>query len=287
MTTEIDKDTIERLKSILMKLVPDNGTAIGNVTLIELFIKEVRKQKIRIKKEYYWDVRNQLILDGLLEKGRGRGGSVYKIPLEPTPLKKGKSDFLAMLATSTFANHLAEGEANLYAPFRKMLAEYWTKDIGLKDGQWIVEETANQGGKQTGGKWTRPDITLVAIRDYEFIPTKTIEITTFEIKPTNYNDIKGVYETASHNRFANYSYLAIKLTESDEKSLKDEKDIKLERLRQESKRFGIGLIVFSDSETVEVVVDPIRNNPDPDIMDEFLRVQISKPNQEKLRKLVG
>jgi type I restriction enzyme M protein len=55
----------------LLKLVPVNGPA-GNVHLLNK-LKEKGWDEKR-----YWDVRERLLEEGKLEKGRGRGGSVRR-----------------------------------------------------------------------------------------------------------------------------------------------------------------------------------------------------------------
>jgi hypothetical protein len=78
------------LSELLFELVPTDGSSIGNVTLLPKFRDAAKKKlKIEASDEDYWTVRNSLIVKGTLDKGRGRGGSVYRlVDRQPQPKRK-------------------------------------------------------------------------------------------------------------------------------------------------------------------------------------------------------
>lgn len=64
----------DKLKKHLLRLVPANGSAIGNIKLLAL----LRQQLGDIAEKDYFRVRDALIESGILKTGRGRGGSVMR-----------------------------------------------------------------------------------------------------------------------------------------------------------------------------------------------------------------
>jgi hypothetical protein len=94
----------------------------------------------------------------------------------------------------------------------------------------------------TGGKWTRPHITLFAVRIYPYIPGKSIELVSFEIKYLGAYGVEGVFEAASHSAFTHRSYLMVQVP----KGFDDPKV--LDRLDGESGSFGVGFYTFEDPE---------------------------------------
>lgn len=64
-----------QLRELILSLVPDNGSTIGNARLLALLSGEAAE----VEKADYERVRDGLIEEGVLGKGRGRGGSVYRL----------------------------------------------------------------------------------------------------------------------------------------------------------------------------------------------------------------
>lgn len=264
-------EELKKLETVLVSLIPD-GKMVTNNMLQEKFLKAAQKEVSNVNADAYWEVRNQLIDAGVLVKGRGRGGTIYRaLPATTLSAEAPKASEPGVDA------QFPEGERELYLPFYKTIADFWVKDNAIKE--YIIELTAQQGRRTTGGRWTRPDVTLIAVGNYQFIPGKIIEITSFELKATDNFDITGVFEAAAHSAFAHKSYLAIQVSNSAQQNPD------LERVRSECRRFGVGLISFgkpSDWQTFEVQVEPDRREPDPRIIDEFITKQISSENQRQL-----
>jgi len=174
-------------------------------------------------------------------------------------------------------------EAELYEPFQLAIVKGYTKDNRIK--RFISEVTAQQGRRVTGGKWTRPDLTLVAVRTYTFTPGKRLEVITFEVKPDLDSALEGVYEALAHSAFAHRSYLAVDIREFKG----PDAEIPDDRIVQECTRHGIGYIAFtevSDYDTYEVVCTAKLNEPDPYEVDNFVRTQISPAKQEEIREFL-
>jgi hypothetical protein len=257
----------QRLSDVLFELVPNDGTSKGNVTLLEELREKAKKElKLELSDEQYWDIRNEVIAQGRIEKGRGRGGSVYRVQAQ---------------AIAVRVKRTKVREAALYIEVDSYIQKAWVKDNGIT--VYVLERTASQGKKKTGGKWTRPDFALVALKSFPFIPGKVLELITFEVKPLDDYRIEGVFETAAHSRFATRSYLLI------HSSTGDPDTEEFLRVEQECERFGLGLIVFTDPEdwkTYNLIQEAERKNPDPADMNSFVASQISKDNQTRILEMV-
>jgi hypothetical protein len=260
---EDDGELTQDQLDLLDELEP--GEAKGNVTL---------KDALDWDNDHFFRVRNELIDLGFVQKGRGRGGSTARITQDRDleDLDEDEDDQSIALIRVT--------ESELYEPMRNVLEEDWALDQGFRNP--IVEITAQQGARSTGGQWSRPDITVVAIQTFEMLPTKHLDVVTFEIKPADGWNITSVFETAAHSKAATHSYLAIytpegKFPETDETV----------RILDECGRFNIGLVTFDDPSdyfSYNFIKVAPRLEPEPGDLDQFLRIQISTAGQAEIRK---
>jgi hypothetical protein len=171
-------------------------------------------------------------------------------------------------------------ESDLYLPISKVLGLDWAKELRFRNH--LVEITATQGRRDTGGMWTRPDLTVVAVSTYAYVLGTFFDVITFEVKPAGmWHDVKGVFETAAHSRFATRSYLLIHVPEGE--GTIPEAD--LERLQSECTRFQIGLCLFQDPSAYDswhFLLDPVRREPNPEDIDQFIDQQMSDENKKKI-----
>jgi hypothetical protein len=283
-------------QKMLLSLVPESGENVGNVTLREQLREKIESLGDQLADEDYWLVRDSLIDQGLLEQGRGRGGSVHRVGVSPVSVApesvglppgggatSGSATSVAHAVEAETSQEAVPGrtEASLYEPFHAAIRNGYTKDNRLK--RFITELTAHQGRRATGGKWTRPDLTLIAVRTYQFTPGKRIEVITFEVKPDLDGALEGVYEALAHSAFAHRSYLAV-----DTRDFKDVDEVPDDRIVQECTRHGVGYIAFedvADYDTYEIVCPAKLKEPDPEEVDNFIKKQISQQNQDELREL--
>jgi len=264
----ITHETERKAADLLLALIPKDGRSIGNTKLSEGFLEQSRKQlNENFGAEVYWQVRNGLIELGKLERGRGKGGSVRLVG-DAVRLPKQKRKY--------------RKESHLYESFHKTIETQWIEEYDITD--YVSEISAHKGRRSTGGKWTRPDVTLVSVGNYPFIPGKSVEVITFEIKPSDAYGVEGVYETASHSAFANKSYLALHVPGGTEQ----EAEGYLERLEKEAVRFRVGLVTFEDPskwDTFDVRVEAQHQTPSPRDANEFLS-RLRGDVKEKLQKLL-
>ena len=238
-----DKD--QKFAKELLKKVPQDGAKIGNSNL---------RAELNWEDDRYWKIRNALIDYGLLETGKGKGGSVGRIlSIAQDEDDDGKEHYI-------------------YQPINKMLYE-WAKEHGYtKKKDILITKTAYQ---KKGGRWTNPDFVAAGFKSLPYIHGNQIDLFSFEIKRT-WADATSVYEAVAHKRFVNYAYLL--LAEPD-------KNIDYSSLEDIAYRQGIGLISAKDTkyyDTWEELVSPKRNIPDPFDMNHFID-QCPWDFQQKLR----
>ena len=65
----------ESLTDLILSRVPEDGSSIGNGAMMAL----LREQVPGLSDEDYFAARDALVDDGLLAKGRGRGGSIMRV----------------------------------------------------------------------------------------------------------------------------------------------------------------------------------------------------------------
>lgn len=106
----------------------------------------------------YWTTHGRAKDLGYIVPGMGRGGSVQLIrdhDVNGDYEDEGK-----------VVDHVAPKEKELYEPARKVVEESWVKAESYD--QYIVRITGLRGAAVTGGKWTRPDISLLGSKAYPY-----------------------------------------------------------------------------------------------------------------------
>ena len=249
----------------LMRFLPESGP-ITNINL---------RRQLRWDSEHYTKITNELIDLGILIIDGSRSGSVcLASAIRNADLLE---DALAEdLATRIDTQYKSERE--LYPKIKRVLETRWKQDEGLQN--LLVEITASQGARATGGKWSRPDITVVAVQVYDLLPGKYLDVITFEIKPEGSWDVAAVFEAASHSKAATRSFLAIHVPR-DATSIVDA----LELLIDECERFGVGLMTFQDPadfESYATHVEAVRRIPSPHLLNRFLTTQLSEDARRQI-----
>lgn len=202
--------------ALLAELDKKGGSA-GNQALM----KALRWDEAR-----YWLVRDRLLRQGVLETGRGRGGSTRRTELLPIE--------------SAAAVREPSSEQELYQPIKGVLEEWAQKAKAFRFDDLWVENLALQGKRDTGGKWSRPDLALIGLTNYPYLPGKVLDVLTFEVKTADHIDVSAVYEALAHRRGATRSYVMLEVPNEQSELLEDALGI----VRDEASRHGIGVIEF-------------------------------------------
>lgn len=233
------------------------------------------RQALGWEEEFYWRVQGKLVEEGRIVPGRGKGGSVRLTTTEAEP----SLDDAAAEEPVQTASRRRTLERPLYEPIRATIETTWIKRFGFDDVR--VDETHSQGSKLTGGTFTRPDLTVVGVRTYVFLP-KRLEIITFEVKPRESVGVMGVLEAIAHREAAHRSYVAYAISRNS-----FDTSAEAERITELAQKFGIGIVLIEDPnkvETWEILIDAIRHEPDPARLDRFLGDLPSEGTKKQLHK---
>ena len=69
-----------RLRKLLLDLVPPDGESVGHTSIREMFDSAVESRQYKVTSADFEKLRDALIADGALLRGKGRGGSVRRPP---------------------------------------------------------------------------------------------------------------------------------------------------------------------------------------------------------------
>lgn len=249
---DLKPEEVTEYKRRLLAAIPPTGS-IGNISLL---------RELGGDDDIYWAVRDELIRDGALEAGRGRGGSVRRITVKA-------------------AAPPADREADLYGPILATLKKDWAQDY--RYGDFDAEITARQGRRETGGRWSRPDITLITFDAFRYVPGKHLDVITFEVKRHEGIDVTAVYESLAHRRAAHYSYLLIHVPAREAEA----SAATIEELSHEAEEHGVGLVAFGapdDYRTWEFHEEADRNDPDPADINEFIDDQLTDGFKDRITR---
>jgi len=272
----VPPDDLQRLMEVL-SAPPFDGKA-GNKSLRESLGWENNPER-------YWKAHGRALDAGKIALGRGKGGSVRLVAkdeeLEEEAVAEVAAEAAPALAEAAVPER-APREADLYEGARNSIESGWAKPFHFDSFEVAV--TAAKGSAKTGGKWTRPDISLLAIKAFRYLPDRIFEIVTFEVKPANQITVEGVFEALSHSQFATKAYVVFHVPDPEEdKSFADNHQRILETARQH----GIGVITATDISNYDTwgeIVAPIRSPSDPEQTNRFLATCFPEEIQEKVIK---
>jgi hypothetical protein len=208
-------------------------------------------------------VRESLIALGAVKRIRGgRGGRLI-------PLVESLDQVESHLETT------ASRERSLYAPLepqvRRMVMEHHQMSDD-QDDEITIFITADQGSRKTGGRMTRPDLTVLVQRDFGF--GNWIDVHGIEVKPYWSIGRDGLYEAAAQMAMqrCSHSWLLVYAPGENVAIGPDERDkvnqaqeLISGQLNEEALDMGLGLAV-SDSLSVDLILKPLAN-PRRTVMD--------------------
>lgn len=255
-TEEESTSEPSREAKILYRLIPDKGT-ITNRELQTRLQSNLKKKDVPIEEfaKRFWEYRQELLDQNLIKKERGRGGSVRKVEKhEPTMFVSEESKLYPELVKWLKLNDVAE-----------LRSKKWDA--------WVCD-TSREHHTRESGKWSRPDVTVVRIKEYDFAPEKEFTVVGYEIKQhDDMDDTKGVFEAASHSKFCHECYLVIETSEEEA----NESQEPPEKLRSDLKRFGVGFGWLYRQKTGKdyffvPLWDPVPRPPNPGDESQLLEV---------------
>jgi hypothetical protein len=261
-----------------------SGGKAGNITL---------KRELEWLDDDYWPIRDRLVDAGRLALTKGKSGGVRVIatagavvPPVPPPVPEAGNEGQVPPAPAQPeppqpAVRIDEGD--LYVPMAQVLKTDWARDNRFRE--LVVEITARQGPRNTGGRWSRPDITVVSSTTLMFYPSKIFDVTTFEIKPAYDFNVTAVYEALAHRRGATRSYVLVQIP-IEEQGIEQTSSV-IDQMCADAKRHGVGVLIAAnpaDYDTWDEKVEALRVEADPVLMNDFISVQLSGGAKDEIAK---
>lgn len=143
----------------------------------------------------------------------------------------------------------------------------------------IIANTARGGPRS--GKWTQPDLTLVALQKLPLLRRIDLELFSFELKRAGDSDVDSVFEAVAHTRWTHYAYLAWHQPSGAHSPPEKRKDVE-----SSCRAHGIGLIIFSDPllpASYDILLAPTRKAPHPVDVEEYLEKRLKKEDLVALK----
>jgi hypothetical protein len=243
------------------------------------------RQALGWDEQKYWRILQELYDEGLVERGRGRGGTVLLVAADAEGTSSENVAAVAPAAEAPVATIVAAeppfvAELDLYKPVLQQLQKHWTLRRQLDSCHGEV--TAQQGRRDTGGSWSRPDLCVIGSPKFEHYPDKVFELHTFEVKAANDVTIKGVLEALAHREAATRAYVLYHTAGKDFSSYPEST-----RIEELASRHGVGVLAahtIDDFDTWEEVVSAQRAVSDPEAVNTFIGRSLSDDAKKKIRQ---
>ena len=175
-------------------------------------------------------------------------------------------------------------ESLLYAPLCDVPVEDWKETLGLVP--IAVDNTAMQGGRLTGGRWTRPDLVTVGLATFEFVPQLSMDVSSIEVKSFVSIDIAAVYEALAHRRAATRAWVFFYVPPH----LETATEAQVFEVCAVAGENGVGVVTFGDprdAKTWRVKQRASRVTTDPALLNDFISVQMSDGAKDTIRARVA
>ena len=145
----------------------------------------------------------------------------------------------------------------------------------------IVRSSGQRGSQDTGGRWTRPDITAVAYRQFKLLPGGHIELHTYEVKTGAGVDLTALHEALAHRRRAHRAYVLVDCESEKERD-------RVASLLTDARNLGVGRIsYFSVESDWDVWFDPPVHHPELVELDEYLFRLLSIDERRRVADWAG
>lgn len=235
--------------------------------------------------ERYWQAHGRALDSGQVISGRGKGGSVRLASADTDALSGSEPSIVDQALPSAVQAPEQGKESDLYPDALSIIENSWAKSANYDD--YLIEITGAKGKAATGGKWSRPDVSILAIKSFPYLPSRIFDIVTFEIKPIGQTTVEGVFEALSHQQFANRAYVIFHLPDAEIAESFSEKQPHADRILGTARKHGIGVIIatnIADWETWDEIVPAERSIPDPEQANRFIATCFSEKTREQIIK---
>jgi hypothetical protein len=239
--------------------------------------------------DHYWIVRNRLLENGLVQKAHGGpGGKTILSPSPPNQIEVASVSLSGEAAGGVGRDAVGEqprpkyeDEASLYEPMLKEIDSNWIRDEGYDSK--ITRQTALAGRRDTGGKWTRPDITVIAIQKFKFLRDPVFDVISFEVKPSWEITVEGIFEALAHRQYTTRAYLVFHVSSEAFESQRE-----ANRIIALAEQHGIGVILAEKPDNYDSWIERVRARrwaPDPTDLNDFIQRVFPATDHDEIIKL--
>jgi len=132
-------------------------------------------------------------------------------------------------------------ESFYYESCKNALQDLWGQ-FGFHSNEYYIEKTAKSDSR-IAGPWTRPDLTLISHKRFEWTIGSEFDVVTFEVKRPDSCNVLAVFEALAHASAATKAYAVFALPEVAWRTRYAEQ---APRVVEECGRHGVGLIFIDD-----------------------------------------
>jgi hypothetical protein len=232
---------VREIANKIFEALPNDGEKLGNTSLM---------RTLGLSPLNYWEAVRLLDEDGLVIRGTGRGGSLGRASIK--------------LEDESNTSNCAKGalvgvddETELYEPLKDWFDSTWGPGYQTP-GLYLSKITGPpKGHKRKSGKYSRPDVTVLAVSSFEYVyPKKKMDVCTVEAKRADSINNMALLEAISHTKFSNLTYTAFEWLD-DSRNMDDCSDEDVLRVLKDARVYGIGVLQMrrkgSDWEVLEIV----------------------------------
>ena len=245
----------------IWEVTPTDGSALTNRQVQE----EVARLHHALSTEEYFEARDFAIVLGLIGRRRGPGGMIYRThPVQPA---------------SPAADPDWNIEQRLYVPFSDYLQLSFSRNAEINIGIDVRVVDVSTYWQARTGRWSVPDLILIARQSYEFFYGYDLDVITFEAKTYKGLGDRPVYQAHAQSASAHSGYLLWHCPDAAAR------DTELPRLRVDCANTGIGLIVCSDPlkhDTYHIEKVAKRRPTSAAVVDQFLSDRLPPEEGEKI-----
>jgi hypothetical protein len=266
--TQVDRP--RGVREAILKLLPEDGTPVLNRVMQVMLTRSLGRQ---ISQEEYFAARDNLFENDLIGRLRGQGGTIFlaKQHSESRPPER------AAALTERWT------EARLMEPLREFLEGSFRVGLDLPSNAFcVVQDTSRIG--PTKGRWARPDFVLVSAMKFKLMSGAQVDVHSFELKTETGVDNLAVYEALAQTRFTHFGHLVWHLPRNSPQ------ETILPEIKAQCDEHGVGLIRIIDPkkpEATEILLDPVRKETLPALVDSFLESRLNEVLRGRLARAIG
>lgn len=216
-----------------------------------------------VEPEEYFEAVEWLVREGLAGRSRGQGGSIFPLVTETT-VEESQDVYWT--------------EPRLMPALGRFLeTQYWRSIDQPTGGLWLVIDTSAM--RPSSGKWSHPDFTIVSVMPLQILPTRLLDVHSFELKAEAACNLTSVHEALAQTRQTHFGTVVWHLP------IGSPHTSRLTDVEQACEMHGIGLLLVRDPQdggSWEQRTAPTRKPTPIEDIDGFLAARLTAEQKTRL-----